>query len=406
MKKPLTHFVRKLHPNRLSETAELLLRDEAIGGKLIVVAAILALLATNSGLASFYSSLWEMKLTIGLGDFSLSKDLSHWISEGLMTIFFLVIGLELNRELRRGELRNPKTARLPVIAAVGGMLVPALIYIAINPPGSVTFPGWAIATATDIAFAIGILALVGNKIPSSVRLFLLTLAIVDDIGAIIIIGIFYNNDISSLMLGLVAPLVIAFLVLRKRHQLSLPIFVIGGILIWLLINASGVHASISGALLGLLAPLTAARINTRSVAERVERSMIPLSTFFIVPLFAFANTGIALRADIFESASTLSLSAGILCGLILGKVIGIVGTSWLMIKFNYGVLPNGANWKHITGIGFLAGIGFTVSLFVTDLAFTDVDFVNAAKISIFVASIVSGVIGFWMLKSGNKRSIE
>jgi NhaA family Na+:H+ antiporter len=402
MHEKIINLAGKLHPARLSELASYLLRDEAISGKLILGATALALIAANSPLSTTYAHLWHTHLSIGLGDWSLSKDLREWVSEGLMTFFFLVVGLELKRELVGGELRKFKTAALPFAAAIGGMIVPALIYMLINT-GRASFQGWAIPMATDIAFAVGILAFVGKSIPASVRLFLLTLAIVDDIGAVIVIAIFYSVGINLWMLTIAAVLSAVTLLLAAKHRLPTPIFILIAVLLWLVVNASGVHASIAGALIGLIAPVALTGRHTESIAARLERFTIPLSTLFVVPLFAFANTGIAFSSVQLTDVGAAPIVGGIVIGLVVGKVLGIVGASWLAVKLKLANLPSSANWNHIIGAGMLAGIGFTVSIFVTALAFGDQHLVNISKLSVFIASAISGILGLWALKSWAKK---
>lgn len=397
MKNVFINLARKLRPTRLSGLATYLLKDEAISGKLIIVAVILALIATNTPLNGAYEALWHTNFSIGLGDWSLSLDLRHWVNDALMTIFFLVVGLELKRELITGELREFKTAILPIAAAIGGMIVPALIYMLINHGGE-GFKGWAIPMATDIAIVIGLLALLGSRIPSSIRLFLLTLAIVDDIAAVIVIAIFYSSGISIGMLCLVVALSAILLLLQRMKLLSLPLFIAIAVILWLLINASGIHPSIAGALIGLLAPLTMAGRHKKSIAERVEKFTIPISTLLIVPIFAFANAGIVISWSGFHSIYAEPIALGIIFGLVAGKFIGIAGISWLMIKLGVSKLPNDSNWGHVIGVAMLAGIGFTVSIFVTNLAFDQEQFTMVAKLSIFAASIVSAVLGLVVLR--------
>lgn len=397
LKNVFINLARKLRPTRLSKLATYLLKDEAISGKLIIVAVILALIVTNTPLNEAYESLWHTNFSIGLGDWSLSLDLRHWVNDALMAIFFLVVGLELKRELITGELREFKTAILPIAAAIGGMVVPALIYILINHGGE-GFRGWAIPMATDIAIVIGLLALLGSRVPSSIRLFLLTLAIVDDIAAVIVIAVFYSTGVSIGILGLVAALSGIVLLLQKMKLLSLPLFIVIAILLWLLINASGIHPSIAGALIGLLAPLTLVGRHKKSVAERLEKFMIPISTLLVVPLFAFANAGITMSLGSFHSISAEPISLGIIFGLVVGKFVGIAGVSWLLIKLGVSKLPRDSNWGHIIGVAMLAGIGFTVSIFVTNLAFNQEQFTMVAKLSIFAASIISAILGLVTLR--------
>lgn len=401
MKNKLIYLAKTLHPARLSELATYLLRDEAISGKLIIGAVVLALIATNTALKTSYESLMQTHLTIGLGQWSLVLDLRHWINDGLMAIFFLVVGLELKRELISGELRKFRTAILPIVAAIGGMVVPALIYIMINTSGD-GFRGWAIPMATDIAIVIGLLALLGKRVPSSIRLFLLTLAIVDDIAAVIVIAIFYNSGINLAMLFFIIALSAVSILLEKSRHLSLPVFIVIAVILWVLVNASGIHPSIAGALIGLLAPLTITSRHKQSIAERLERFTIPISTLLVVPLFAFANAGIALSLNSFRSDSALPIAGGIILGLVVGKAVGITGASWLMIKLGVSKLPSNSNWNHVIGVSMLAGIGFTVSIFVTELAFNQEQFISIAKLSIFIASVIGGFLGLFALTYGSK----
>lgn len=390
---------------KIFSVAEYLLKDEAIGGKLILAALAVALVAANTPFAPWYEALFQSKFVIGFGDWQLSMDLRHWISEGLMTFFFLVAGLELKRELVAGELRHKAAAVLPFAAAVGGMIVPALIFVGFNV-GRETIGGWAIPTATDIALAVGVLALLGSRIPSSIRIFLLALAIVDDILAIIVIAVFYNSDLH--VAALIAMIAVAGSIywLGKYRSLPLWLFGIGGVALWLLTLESGIHPSIAGAALGLIAPLASRGRPDMQIAERIEKAMVPLAALVVVPLFAFANTGIALGSVDLRGDTAALLGASIITGLVLGKFIGIFGASWVMVKLGFASLPTGASWRHIAGVGFLAGIGFTVAIFVTDLAFTNPQYVMVAKISIIVASVVAALIGLailWGAKVAKRR---
>ncbi len=396
LKNKIIHIVKILHKTRVSELTSYLLKDEAISGKLILATTALALLIANTSMKPVYDALWHTNLPIGFGDWVLSLDLRHWINEGLMAIFFLVVGLELKRELVKGKLRDRGTALLPIAAAIGGMIVPAIIFLAINA-GLETARGWAIPTATDIAIAIGFLALLGDRIPTSLRLFLLTLAIVDDVGTVIVIGLFYSVDANFAMLLAAALLSGLVLLLAKMKLLNMPVFIIAGILLWLTLQASGIHPSIAGALLGLLAPVKR-RKSGEPLAERLERFTIPASTLVVVPLFAFANTGIPLSFDAFPHDAALPLTGGIILGLVAGKTIGVLLGSWLIIKLGFSSLPTSTNWMHILGAGLLAGIGFTVSIFVTELAFTGEQLATISKLSIFAASAISAVLGLLVLR--------
>ena len=401
MKNKFITLAQSLHPARLSPLAAYLLKDEAISGKLILGAVLLALVAANSSLAGVYSDLWHTQLSVGLGNWLLEKNLQQWVDDGLMALFFLAIGLELKRELVTGELRKFKTAVLPFGAAIGGMVVPALIYMALNS-GTTSSGGWAIPMATDVALAVGIIAFVGKRIPSSVRIFLLTLAIVDDIGTIVVIALFYNVAIYIPALLSAVVIVLITLYMQKKQWLSMPVFVVLALVLWLAIDASGVQAGIAGAIVGLLAPLAASG-SKRSIAERLERFAIPVSTLIVVPIFVFANTGISLTMGSFQNDRAVYIAGGIILGLVIGKFVGVLGASWLLVQLRLAELPRGATWRHIVGIGLLAGIGFTVSIFVTQLAFDEQQFIQISKLSIFAASTTSGILGLCVLRSWSKN---
>ena len=378
-----------------------LLKDEAIGGKIILVAAVLALLIANSPLKDVYESFWEQILSISIANLGVSLDLRHWVSEGLMAIFFLVVGLEIKRELVKGQLRYAKTALLPIGAAIGGMIVPAVLFIAINANQPDSIQGWAIPTATDIAFALAIMSLLGNRVSPALKLFLLTLAIVDDIGSIAVIALFYGSGIVLIPALLAIGIAAVILIISKIDRMSVPLFVLLGIAFWYVVFKSGIHASIAGAFLGFLAPL-----KTRSgvsVAEKLETQAIPLATFFVVPLFAFSSLGLSLDGNAFSSSDTLLLAWGIIVGFVVGKLAGVSLTSWILVKLKLAELPHNTNWFQIIGVGFLAGVGFTVSVFIADIAFVGNNkFVNASKISVLLASIISAVCGYLFLRHRKK----
>jgi NhaA family Na+:H+ antiporter len=386
----------------VSGLLQYLLRDEASSGKFLLIATAIALICTNSPLSAGYEHFWQQHFTISLGNWSLSETLHDFINEGLMAIFFLVVGLEIKREMVRGKLRTLRAASLPIMAAIGGMIVPAVIYISLNS-GHAGFSGWGIPMATDIAFAVGILALIGDRVPASLKLFLLTLAVVDDIGAAIIIAIFYTAHLHITPLLLASAVLVCILGLHRLRILNLPLFVMLGVLLWLAVHASGVHASIAGALLGLAAPIVARTRNSakQAIAERLERALIPVSTFIVIPLFALANAGVVFSSGAFKQHDALLIGAGIIGGLVTGKVVGILGASWLMVRLNFASLPDGLRWRHIAGVGLLGGIGFTVSLFIAELGLESAMFLAAAKISILIASALSAVFGLvWLLGAG------
>lgn len=390
----------KYFPNKANSLVNLLLKDEAISGKLLLAAAILAIIAVNSPLRQLYEQLWHIQLSFGLGNYIITEDLRHWVNDGLMAIFFLVVGLEIKREFVKGELRRPGAAILPVAAAIGGMLVPALIYLIYNL-GSGTAQGWAIPVATDIAFAVGVVALIGQRIPSSLRIFLLTLAIVDDLLAIIIIAAFYSGNLQVLPLLIAIGLCLSLIVMRKIRPNGVTPYVLLGIVLWIAVKESGIHATIAGAIIGFLAPIKSSHLPP--IAERIERSMIPLSTLVIVPLFAFANAGIVF-SGLHVTSETLPITLGVIFGLVFGKLFGILGAAFIFTKLKITRLPEGANWQHVIGISLLGGIGFTVSIFITELAFIDnPTYILAAKSGVFIASILAALFGALVLL-GAKRT--
>jgi NhaA family Na+:H+ antiporter len=368
---------------------------EALGGTVLAVATVSALVWANVAGAS-YDELWASHLTIGLGTFSVSVDLRHWVNDGLMTLFFFVVGLEIKRELVEGELRERRTASLPAIAAVGGMAIPALLYSAVNAggPGS---RGWAIPMATDIAFAVVVLGVLGSRIPNALRLFLLTLAIVDDIGAIFVIALFYSEQIAfAWLLG--ACGVVALVVLAQRLGLANPLFyVVPAFALWVCAFESGVHPTIAGVALGLLTPVRP--IRGRRVIDKLEFGLHPWSSLLVIPVFAVANAGVNLDADAWDRALTSPITWGIILGLVVGKPAGIVLATMLGVRLRLGRLPDGVSMRQIFGAGCVAGIGFTVSLFVADLSFAGAR-LGDAKVGIIVASAVSAAIGStWLFRT-------
>jgi NhaA family Na+:H+ antiporter len=323
--------------------------------------------------------------------------LEHWVNDGLMAIFFLMIGLELERELYSGELSSVKKALLPAMAATGGVIVPALIHLFFNA-GTSTQAGIAIPMATDIAFALGIIALLGSRIPASLKVFLVALAVIDDLIAVIIIAIFYTADLNLLYLA-AALSTFAFLLFcnLKLRIMSLPLYLIGGILMWVFMLKSGVHATIAGVLLAFAIPYSAKSEDSHSPSHKLENFLHKPVAFIILPIFALANTGVILSAD-WASQFLQTNSLGIMTGLILGKPLGIYLSSYLAVNNRVCQLPEGLNWNHIFGVGLVAGIGFTMSIFITNLAFpAQTNLINASKIAIFSASLIAGTLGYWWL---------
>ena len=361
---------------------------EALSGLALVVAAGAGLLWANVDPAS-YLDVWHAALTLGIGDAAITLDLQHWVNDALMTIFFFVVGLEIKREIVDGELRDPKYASLPVLAALGGMVVPALLFTAVNVGGAGA-RGWGIPMATDIAFAMGVLALLGPRVPSALKLFLLTLAIVDDIGAIVVIAVFYTTSVEGAWLG-AALGVVAVIVVMKRLGVSSPLlYLIPGVILWVCTHESGIHATIAGVALGLLTP--AVRGPGRGPLEHLEDRLHPWSSFVVIPVFALANTGVALGGGALDRAARSSIAWGIVLGLVVGKVLGIASFALLGLRTGISRLPDGVRFGHVIGAGMLAGIGFTVSLFIADLSFTGVR-LDDAKVGVFVSSLGAGVAG-------------
>lgn len=397
MQKNKLKIKKAIEPTALPSTINVLLKDEAISGKLIIVASLLALLAANSPLQDTYNAFWHQTFAIGFDNLQVSMSLQHWVSEGLMAIFFLVVGLEIKRELLRGELRKPQAALLPIVAAVGGMIVPALLFWIINRGYPDNLSGWAIPIATDIAFAVAVLSLLGKKVSSSLKTFLLSLAIVDDIGAIIVIALFYGSGIKFLPVAAIVAIMLTIVILREKSRLlTPPFFVLIGLLLWFLAYQSGIHPAIAGIFLAVIVPIGAK--NTASTAEQLEKLSIPLSTFVVLPLFAFSSLGIPITFSQFEQASAIHLGIGVAAGLLLGKVVGVTLACLLLVRTRVARLPKGASWYQMVGIGFIAGIGFTVSIFISELAFSDVAQINTAKLCIVAASTLSALVGYFLLR--------
>jgi NhaA family Na+:H+ antiporter len=366
---------------------------EAAGGIVLVVAAAAALVWANADPAG-YTSWWHRQLTIGPGELAITESLVHWVNDAVMTVFFFVVGLEIKRELVTGELRDRRRAMLPAVAAVGGMVVPALIYVAINVGGA-GLDGWAIPMATDIAFAVGVLALLGPRVPTSLKLFLLTLAIVDDIGAIVVIALFYSSGVDGWWLAGSAAVVLLVLVM-SRLQIDHPLaYVVPGVLLWWCLHEAGVEPTLAGVVLGLLTPALPRR--GVPVLERLEHRLHPWSTFVVVPIFALANAGVVLSREAIDHALASRVTIGIVVGLVVGKFVGILGASALALRVGLGTLPDRMGIRHLTGVAVLGGIGFTVSLFIADLAFRSA-VIDDAKIGVLAASLIAGVVGLITLR--------
>ena len=395
-----------------------------------MLAAAVALVWANSPWKASYLELWETELAVSIGRFGIDLSLRDWINDGLMAIFFLVIGLEIKRELVEGELRDPRRAALPAVAAVGGMVVPALLYLAFNAGGDGA-PGWGIPMATDIAMAVGVLSLLSRRVPASLKLFLLALAIVDDIGAILVIAVFYTEEIHVDALAVAVGLGVAVLAMRAAGVRPHLAYVAVGVGMWLALHESGIHATLVGVALGLMAPtrpirqaqlidetaltdlssVQAARETaviareSVSVVEWLEHQLHPWTSFVIVPLFALANAGVPLSAAARRDAASSPITYGVFVGLVVGKVVGVTLFTWLAVRLGIGRLPDGAGWPAILGVAAIAGIGFTVSIFVTGLAFDDPGLQDQAKVGILAASITAAVVGtLSLLRAGNSRT--
>ena len=372
------------------------LGTEAAGGVVLLVATLAALVWANA-FPDTYVDFWHAELTIGV-----KEDLQHWVNDGLMTIFFFVVGLEIKRELVLGELRDPRTAALPALAALGGMVVPAAIYVAWNA-GSDTVDGWSVPMATDIAFAIGVLALIGSRAPAPLKLFLLTLAIVDDIGAILVIAVFYTDTVE--ITWLYGAMVAMGAVFALRHFRVSPVFayLLPGTALWFCVLESGVHATLAGVVLGLTTP--AVWPHGPRPLERLEHWLHPVSSFVVVPVFALANAGVRVDADSVSDALGSVVTWGILCGLVVGKLAGVTVATLVSHRIGIGRLPAGIGRREVGGAAALAGIGFTVALFVSDLSFGDrPDVLREAKLAVLAASVVAGVLGTAVLTFGARRA--
>jgi NhaA family Na+:H+ antiporter len=398
------------------------LHTEAAGGILLLVTTLAALVWANSPFRESYERLWTTEIGVRIGDFEFAEDLRHWVNDGLMAIFFFVVGLEIKRELVAGELSEPRAAAVPVFAAIGGMAVPAALYVLINYGGEGA-AGWAIPMATDIAFAVGVLSLLGRHSPDSLKTFLLSLAIVDDIGAILVIALFYSKGIHLGWLTTALLLIGVVVFMRSRRIWWVPLYVIVGCAIWFATLQSGVHATIAGVVLGLLAPARAAdpkgardavdeasalmqdpkpssirgismqAQEAVSVAERLEHILHPWTSYAVIPIFALANAGVRLSISSLESAVTSTVTLGIVAGLVGGKLLGVTGASLFSTRIGVGSMPRDVTARHVVGVGAIAGIGFTVSLFIAALAFDDTRLIDEAKIGILLASAAAALVG-------------
>lgn len=410
--------------DRLRRPVERLIHLENMSGIALIAGAVVSIVLANLSVGHSVEEFWHTHLTVAVGPIELDESLRHWVNDGLMTIFFFIAGLEIKREIAVGDLKEPRTAALPVLGAFGGMIVPALLYLALS--GADGRQGWGIPMATDIAFAIGVLTLLGNRVPSKLKVFLLTLAIVDDLGAILVIALFYTASLNTTALAAAGGCVILLVALRVLGVWWMPAYVLAGCALWLATFESGIHATLAGVVCGLLAPATARRPaettldassettigelrsivfdarETHSVVDRLIHGLHPVTAFLIIPIFALANTGVAVSGPSVVAAATSGVGIAVFMGLLIGKPIGILGATWLAVRSGLATLPPMVSWRHIVGVGLLGGIGFTVSLFITDLAFTAADDIEAAKLATLGASVMAAVLGSIFLTTGGR----
>ena len=375
---------------------------EAASGLLLLISAVIALFISNSNLSNLYFETLNRYLFVGINNFGIKMSLLHWINDALMAVFFFFVTLEIKREFLQGELSNRKQALLPIIAAIGGMLVPALIYVYINFQNGDTLNGWAIPSATDIAFSLGVLSLLGSRVPISLKVFLTALAIIDDLGAIVIIAFFYSGDLSIKYLSLLLITFIALIILNKFNIKKFIPYLLLGLILWFFTHESGIHATISGVLLATVIPHRK-KEKDFSLLTKIEHSISPYVAFGIMPLFALANAGVSLSGMNFDSL-LLPVPLGILLGLFIGKQIGVFLFSIISIKLKIAQMPNNANWLTLYGVGVLTGIGFTMSLFVGNLAFVEnVQYISGVKIGVLTGSLLSTVFGYVLLLVATKK---
>ena len=382
--------------NKITSPFKWFFKLEAASGVILLIAAIIALLISNSSLSDSYFLILNKYIFIGINNFGLKLSLLHWINDALMAVFFFFVTLEIKREFIQGELSNIKQALLPIIGAVGGMLVPAFFYIFINWGDTETLNGWAIPSATDIAFSLGILSLLGSRVPISLKIFLTALAIIDDLGAIVIIAFFYSGDLNITYLSLILISYIALLTLNKFNVKQIIPYLIVGCFMWFFTYESGIHATIAGVLLASSIPHRK-KDKDFSLLLKIEHSISPYVAFIIMPLFAFANAGVSFAGLTFSSL-LLPVPLGILLGLFIGKQVGVMLFSYISIKFKIAQMPNGATWKGLYGVSILTGIGFTMSLFVGNLAFAEnVQYIDGVKIGVLTGSLLSTIFGYLLL---------
>ena len=377
------------------------IRLETSGGIILMIAAVLAMIIANSPLATAYDAILGTYIKVGIGSFEIAKPAILWINDGLMAIFFFLVGLEIKREVLAGELSSFDKAILPIMAAIGGMAIPGLIYAIINWGTPENLNGWAIPTATDIAFALGILALIGSRAPVALKIFLLAIAIIDDLGAIVIIAVFYTSQLSINALTIsILGFAVAIVLNRMGIQRTAP-YLLVGIVMWVFVLKSGVHATLAGVLIALTIPLKS-KNEDEALLYKMEHGLHPWVAFLILPIFAFANAGVNFTGiGIDDLLQPLTL--GIAVGLFLGKQIGVFLATWIGVKSGIARLPENVTWRHVYGVACLTGVGFTMSLFIGSLAFGDADEMNAVRLGVVLGSVLSGLFGYVLLKSASPK---
>ncbi|MGH9084622.1 MAG: Na+/H+ antiporter NhaA [Acidimicrobiales bacterium] len=411
------------------------LEVEAAGGILLLAATAVALVWANSPWSAGYEQVWSTPLSIEAGPIHLAEDLRHWVNDGLMALFFFVVGLEIKRELVTGQLSDRRDAALPVAAAIGGMVVPAAIFAVINLGGGGS-DGWGIPMATDIAFAVGVLALLGSRVPAGLKVLLLGLAIADDLGASLVIAVFYADDVAMQWLAAAAAGLLVVVLMRRARVWYAPAYFVVGVAVWACTLESGVHATVAGVALGMLCPVrpllpateadrladrlsadddvTAAEVRAMgfalresvSVAERLEDALHPWTSYLVIPVFALANAGIPVSSDVVADAASSRVTLGVIAGLVAGKLVGVSAFAALAVRLRLARLPQEVDWRHVVGMAALAGIGFTVSIFVTGLAYDDQGLQEEAKLGVLVASAVAATVGAVLLAKGAPPSKE
>jgi len=379
---------------------ESFIKNESSAGVLLIVVTIVALLLQNSGLSSLYMGFLHTPVEIRFGALEIAKPLLLWVNDGLMAIFFLLIGLEVKREIMEGHLSSMQQIALPGIAAIGGMVVPALVFIAFNQSESFAMKGWAIPTATDIAFALGILSLLGKRVPLSLKIFLMALAIIDDLGAIVIIALFYTSELSTVSIMVASASLVLLFIMNRMGVIRKTAYILVGVILWVSVLKSGVHATLAGVALAFMIPLNSKdkEGNKISLAKEMEHGLHYWVAFMILPLFAFVNAGVDLKGISMDEMMG-SVPLGIMLGLFLGKQLGVFGFSWIAIKMGWAKLPKASSWMQLYGVAVLTGIGFTMSLFVDSLAYNDTEIYHYAdKLAILLGSFFSAILGYLILR--------